>query len=169
MKYLRNVWETRDSALWLALIRIMTGYIFIESGWGKLSNPGFVPGMAKTLGAFASKNPYPWMVNLLNTVAIPHATFFGILFQYGEFLVGLSLFFGVLSQLGLLGALAMNITFYFAAGWTSASTGSMNLFMIVTDTVLLLSFAGKVLSVEQLWARAYPRLLPWNRRPAEAA
>ncbi len=166
MKNWRATWQLKDSAVWLALIRIMTGWIFLHSGWEKLTDPGFIGGMGKTLGFFASKNPYPWMVSLLNTVAIPNAGAFGHLFAWGEFLVGLSLFFGVLSQLGLLGALAMNITFYFAAGWTSASTGSLNLLMIAADAVMFLAFAGKVLSVEQLWYRWYPKLLPWWPRPA---
>ncbi len=161
MKYLRASWDAKDPALWLALLRIMTGWIFIHSGWGKLTDPAFVPGMAKTLGYFASQNPYPWMVSLLQGVAIPNSTFFGALFAWGEFLVGLSLFFGLLSQVGLLGALAMNLTFYFAAGWTSASTATANQIMAAAEAVMFLGFAGKVLSLDQLWYRFYPRLLPW--------
>lgn len=167
MKYLRTVWETRDSALWLALLRILTGYIFIHAGWGKLASPEFVAGMGKTLGYFASKNPNAWMVSLLQTVAIPNAEFFGHLFAWGEFLVGLSLFFGILSQVGLLGALAMNLTFFFAAGWTSASTATANQMMIFAEVIMLLGFAGKVLSVDQLWYQLHPRLLPWWPRRLE--
>jgi uncharacterized membrane protein YphA (DoxX/SURF4 family) len=168
-KYLRTVWQTRDAALWLALLRIATGWIFLNSGWEKLSNPAFVPGMGKTLAYFASKNPYPWMVSLLQGVAIPHATFFGVLFSWGEFLVGLSLFFGVLSQIGLLGAFAMNLTFYFAAGWTSASTATANQVMFVAEAIMFLGFAGKVLSVDQLLVRFFPRLLPWWPRQVPEA
>ncbi len=167
MKYLRTVWRARDSALWLALLRILTGWIFIHAGWEKISAPGFVPGMAKTLEHFASKNPYPWMVGLLQTVGIPNSSFFGVLFAWGELLVGLSLFFGVLSQVGLLGALAMNVTFYFAAGWSSPSTATANEMMIFVEIVMLLSFAGKVLSLDQLVYGLYPKLLPWWPRQLE--
>lgn len=169
-RYLRQVWRERDAALWLALLRIAIGWIFIHAGWEKVSNPDFVPGMAKTLGYFASKNPYPWMVGLLQGVAIPNSTFFGVLIAWGELLVGLSLFFGILSQVGLLGALAMNLTFYFAAGWTSPSTSTANQVMFVAEAIMFLAFAGKVLSVDQFLVRFFPRLLPWwPRRVTEAS
>ena len=166
MRNWRTTWQLKDSALWLALIRIMVGWIFLQSGWEKLANPAFAAGLPKTLAFFASKNPYPWMVNLLQTVAIPNAGFFALLFSWGELLVGLSLFFGILSQVGLLGALAMNLTFYFAAGWTSPSTGSLSLLLIVASVVMFLAFAGKVLSIDQLWYHRFPKLLPWWPQPA---
>ncbi len=170
MKYLRTAWQVKDSALWLAILRIATGWIFIQAGWEKIAEPGFVPGMAKTLGYFASKNPYPWMAGLLRTVAIPNAGFFGLLFSWGELLVGLSLFFGILSQLGMLGALAMNLTFFFAAGWTGPSTATANELMAIAELVMLLGFAGKVLSVDQLVYSRFPRLLPWwPKQLAESA
>jgi thiosulfate dehydrogenase (quinone) large subunit len=164
MSYLRNVWQTKSAALWLALLRIATGYVFIHAGWEKVSNPEFVPGMAKTLGYFMSQNPYPWMASLLKNVAIPNATIFGYLFAYGELLVVLSLFFGLFSQIGLLGAFAMNVTFYFAAGWTGASTATANEIMAIANLIMLLAVAGKVLSVDELIARLAPRLVPWMRK-----
>ena len=164
MRYLRETWRVTDSAVWLAVIRIMTGWIFLHSGWGKVTDPGFAANLPKTLGYFASNNPHAWMVSLLQTVAIPNANLFARLFSWGELVVGLSLFFGVLSQVGLLGALAMNVTFYFAAGWTSPSTSSLNLLMIVANVVMFAAFAGKVLSVDQFLYRRLPRLWPRLRR-----
>lgn len=167
MEYLRTVWKEKDSALWLALLRVLTGVIFLQAGWEKLAEPGFVPGMGKTLGYFASKNPYPWMASLLQNVAIPNASFFGLLFSWGELLVGLSLILGILSQVGLLGALAMSLTFYFAAGWTGPSTATANEIMAVAEAIMLLAFAGKVLSVDQFLYSRFPKLLPrWPRRVA---
>lgn len=161
MDYWRTLWKERDRGLWLALLRIAAGLIFAHSGWGKVTNPDFVGGMAQTLGYFASQNPYPWMQSLLQGVAIPNAHFFGVLFAWGELLVGLSLLLGFLTPLGVLGALAMNLTFLFAAGWTSPSTATANQIMIVVGAVMLLSPACRVLSVDQLLNRLYQRLLPW--------
>lgn len=169
MKYLRTVWRAKDAALWLALLRIFTGWIFIHAGWEKVTNSGFAAGMPKTLGYFAGQNPYPWMQSLLQNVAIPNAGIFAPLIAWGELLVGVSLFFGILSQLGLLGALAMNVVFYFAAGWTSAGTATANQMMAAAEVIMFLGFAGKVLSVEQLWYHLYPRLLPWWPRRVETA
>jgi thiosulfate dehydrogenase [quinone] large subunit len=164
MEYLRTLWQVKDPALWLALLRVYTGWIFLASGWGKVTDAGFIDGLPGTLGYFASQNPYPWMQRLLQTVAIPNAGLFGLLIAWGELLVGLSLLFGVLSQLGLLGGLALNLTFFFAAGWTGPGTATANKVMIVAQAVMFLAVAGKVLSVDQLLYRRFPRLLPrWVR------
>ncbi|MCL6432264.1 MAG: DoxX family membrane protein [Anaerolineae bacterium] len=169
MKYLRTAWQVKDSALWLALLRILTGYIFIHAGWEKVVEAGFAANLPNTLARFASNNPYPWMKALLEGVAIPNAGLFAVLFSWGELLVGLSLFFGVLSQIGLLGALAMNLTFFFAAGWTSPSTSTANQMMIFAEIIMLLGFAGKVLSVDQVIYDLHPKLLPWWPRRLEEA
>ena len=151
------------------MLRIGTGWIFIHAGWEKVSNPEFATGLGKTLERFASQNPYPWMQSLLNNVAIPNPGVFAPLFSWGELLVGLSLLFGVLSPLGILGALLMNATFFFAAGWSSASTATANEMMIFAELVMLFGFAGKVLSVDQLVYRYYPKVLPWWPRRLEEA
>ncbi|HOG48541.1 MAG TPA: hypothetical protein PLB78_18085, partial [Anaerolineae bacterium] len=76
---------------------------------------------------------------------------------------------GVLSQVGLLDALAMNLTFYFAAGWTGPSTATANQIMAVAEVIMLLGLAGKVLSFDQLWYRLHPRVLPWWPRQVPEA
>lgn len=167
MRYLRTAWQVRDPALWLALLRILTGYIFIHAGWEKVTNPEFAANLPNTIGYFASKNPYPWMQSLLQGVAIPNAQAFALIFSWGELLIGISLFFGILSQVGLLGALAMNLTFFFAAGWTGPGTATANEMMAFAEVIMLLSFAGKVLSVDQFLYRLHPRLLPWWPRRLE--
>src|SRR5512142_2005961 len=83
--------KTNDSAIWLALVRIFFGYIWLMAGIEKLEGGQFVSGMAKTLGVFASKNPYPWQQAFLNSVAIPNATLFGYAAMYGEIFVGIAL------------------------------------------------------------------------------
>jgi len=169
MNYLRTVWRVRDSAVWLAMLRILTGYVFIHAGWEKLANPEYTAGMAKTIGYFASKNPYPWMQSLLTNVALPNAELFAPVFSWGELLVGISLLLGLFSPLGLLGALAMNITFFFAAGWTGPGTQTANEVLIFAELIMFLGFAGKVLSVDQFLYRFYPKLLPWWPRRLEEA
>ncbi len=160
--------KTNDSAIWLALVRIFFGYIWLTAGIEKWQGGAFVGGMAKTLAAFASKNPYPWQQAFLNNVAIPNATLFGNAAMYGEILVGIALLLGVFSQVGLLAGLTMSVAYYFAAGWTSASTETVNLAMAGVQIVLLLSGAGKVLSIEQAVYDRLPKL-PWWPSRLEAA
>src|SRR5574337_968653 len=60
MSPIRKAMQTNDSAIWLALVRIFFGYIWLQAGIEKLVGGQFINGLAKTLGYFASKNPYIW-------------------------------------------------------------------------------------------------------------
>ena len=159
--------KTNDSAIWLALVRIFVGYIWLNAAIEKIEGGQFVAGMGKTLAAFASKNPYGWEKDFLTNIAIPNATLFGTLSMYGELLVGVALLLGIFSQVGALAGLFMSLNFYFAAGWTGASTETLNLVLAGVQVILLLSGAGKVLSVEQALYDRLPKLPWWPRQLAQ--
>jgi thiosulfate dehydrogenase [quinone] large subunit len=167
MSPIRKALNTNDPAIWLALVRIFIGYIWLNSAIEKIAGGEFVGGMAKTLGYFASKNPIGWEKDFLINVAIPNATVFGYLSMYGELLVGLALLLGIFSQVGAIAGLFLSLSFYFAAGWTSPSTETVNLVMAGVQVVLLLSGAGKVLSIEQFVYDRLPKLPWWPRRLAQ--
>lgn len=133
-------------------IVLVIGFIFLRSGWGKLTGGKFVGGLEKTLGHFASENPYLPVQAFLKNVAIPNAEVFGNLTMFGELFVGTSLFISVLYLFlkrtmtpiifllmvgGLLTAVLLNFTFLLAAGWTSPSTESVNLVMTAVGLILL--------------------------------
>ena len=133
-------------------ITLALGFIWIRSGYGKLSSGEFPETLAKTLLLFASKNPYLWYKAFLLTFAIPNAYLFGLLTQWGEFLSGISLFLGSLASLfikkytrlitsvvigGLIGGMFLNATFYLASGWMSPSGESLNLLMFIVELVCL--------------------------------
>jgi thiosulfate dehydrogenase [quinone] large subunit len=166
MSPIKKALKTNDSAIWLALVRIFIGYIWLNSAIEKIAGGQFVGGLAKTLGTFASKNPIGWEKAFLTNVAIPNATVFGYLSMYGELLVGLALLLGIFSEVGAIAGLFMSLSFYFAAGWTSVSTDTLNLVMAGIQVILLLSGAGKVLSVEQFAYDRLPKLPWWPRRLA---
>ncbi len=159
-----RIWKGHSSALWLAIGRITIGYIFLTSGLGKLTNPGFAASMPDTLTRFASQNPHLWYKSFLLSTAIPHAALFGLLTGWGETLVGISLILGAITPLGAIGALFLNFNIYFASGWTSPSTNSLSILMIVMDVVILLGMAGRVLSVDQLLAHWLPKIAFWSKR-----
>lgn len=138
-------------------IQIFFGYIWLTSGFEKIIAGTFAPGLAKTLGFFASKNPFGWYVSYINNVAIPNAALLGQLVQWGEFLAGVMVLFGALGyflssnlkfrkwlRYGMIVAFAgmclMNANFYFAAGWTSASTHTVNVLMFWVELILLISW-----------------------------
>lgn len=126
------------------LVVLIEGLIWLKSSVGKFSGGGFVEGMGATLGKFITKNPNSWYVDFLKSSAIPNANLFGMMVLWGELFVALALILGsayllmgkkltdnvkILLGLGLFGGLLMNLNFYFAAGWTSPSTESLNLLM----------------------------------------
>lgn len=138
-------------------VQIFFGYIWLMGGYEKIVGGTFVPGLAKTLGVFASKNPFSWYVSYLNNIAIPNAALLGQLVQWGELLAGVMVLFGALVyfistniklrrwlRCGMIIALAgmclMNANFYFAAGWMSASTHTVNVLMFWVELIFLLSW-----------------------------
>lgn len=139
----------KNSNKFLYLIFIVCGYVFIKSGYGKVSGGMFVQTLGDTLGKFASKNPYPWYKSFLETTAIPNSIVFGTLTMWGELLAGVSILLGsvmllmgrdhnlskLLLLVGLVVAAFLNATFWFASGWTSASTDSLNLVMFLVELI----------------------------------
>ena len=141
----------KDKAnFYLLSIFAFIGFDFLKSGYGKLFGGEFVGSLSGTLGKFASKNPYPFMKWFLENTAIPNSVIFGYLTMWGEILTGLNLMllslFLIFSKkpqrwvysllvLGFLAGLSLNTTFYFAAGWTSASTETVNMVMGFVNAV----------------------------------
>ncbi|KKU90517.1 MAG: hypothetical protein UY21_C0022G0018 [Microgenomates group bacterium GW2011_GWA1_48_10] len=135
---------------YLLMVLVLVGFLWLRSSWGKIAGGTFVSGLAKTLTNFASKNPYPWFKDFLETVAIPNSQTFGLLVLVGEmtaamliFVMSLYLLAGqktsklgaFLLPAGLLIAAALNLTFWLASGWMSASGDSLNLLMLGVETV----------------------------------
>lgn len=138
---------------YLFSIFAVIGYIFLESGYGKISGGKFVGSLGATLTKFASGNPYPAVKGFLENIAIPNSVLFGYLTQWGEFLAGLNLlglsvlmlFSSQLSRkyywlmsLGFGTGLLLNVTFWLSAGYSSPSTGSLNLLMAAVNLVGLI-------------------------------
>jgi hypothetical protein len=132
----------------LYIIFAVLGFIFLRSGYYKVTEGKFVNGLASTLEKFAAKNPYPWYKDFLNDIAIPNSQIFGILTMWGEVLTGLALILisafifitgksskllFLILALGFLGGMALNGAFYLASAWTSPSTEGLNLVMFLIE------------------------------------
>lgn len=148
---------------YLYLVLMAIGFIFLRSGYGKVTGGKFVGSIGPTLEKFASGNPYPFFKGFLENVAIPNAAVFGILTMWGEVLSGLSLFaisayflttgkgnkfLYLLLTLGLLGGMFLNANFYLASAWTSPSTESLNLLMFFVQLIGLFFVASTKLKAK---------------------
>jgi hypothetical protein len=131
-------------------ILLFTGFIWVQSGYGKLASGNFSQSLAGILQKFASDNPNGWYKALLEQTAIPNASAIGMFIPWVELLTGLSIMGAVLSLFfspktqkaaekilatGLAVAFLLNLNFYFAAGWTSPSTSEVNLLMLVVEAI----------------------------------
>lgn len=121
-------------------------YEWWTAGWEKVSSPEFVAGIGKTLGFFASKNPFPWYRDFLLGFASRNATAFAYAVEWSQLAIALALLAGIylivapqssrlkrcgycLSLCALAGGLLMNASFYLAAAWTSPATRGSNVVM----------------------------------------
>ena len=126
----------------------VSGLIFLRSSWGKLTGGVFVNTLGTTLGKFVVKNPYPFVTNFLNNIAIPNYVIFGQLTMWGELFAALSLTISALYLLfcskpnqlinllliaGLFVGMFLNVVFWLASGWTSPSTDGLNLLMFLVQ------------------------------------
>lgn len=124
---------------YLFFILLVNSLVWLRSSYGKFAGGNFVQNLGSTLTAFSSKNPYPWFKGLLQNVAIPNFQVVGTAILWGELFVALAIIGGVVSRKkwllipGLLGGAVLNGLFWLAAGWTSPSTDSLNLLMLMIE------------------------------------
>lgn len=135
-------------------IRLFLAYEWLNSGTGKLqnlaANPAWAGGFSAAFGNNAAKNPYPFMADFLRGFAAPNAASIVTFIAVSEVLVGLAFLLGLLVRPASVGAIIMNIFFYLAYGYTSASTAGINLVMIGAQLTTLLVNPGRLLGFDAL-------------------
>ena len=148
----------RDLSIWLTMGRAFTGLIWLNSGMTKLTTLNF--SITNTVGYFASKNPYPWYADFLRNTVIANSALFTSLVIAGEILVGLSLIFGLFTNVGAFFGFFLSLNFFLAAGWTSPSTYSLNLNMVLVQLMFIAAYGTKYLSADQ-WIAGKAKRLHW--------
>jgi thiosulfate dehydrogenase [quinone] large subunit len=156
-----------NAALSVLLIRLFLAYEWLNSGTDKiqsiLSDPNIYFGaMSKVFGAvWAKSNPYPFMESLLTNTAAPNAAAVVTMIAVVEVLVGISLLLGVLTRVGSVGGILMNVIFYLAAGHTSPSTAGINLVMIGAQLGMMIAPGGRVLGLDAILHRKFAKVPLW--------
>lgn len=131
------------------LIFLAVGFVWAKSALGKVMGGTFVSTMDKSLEKFASGNPYEWYVSFLTSFVIPNAEIFGRLVMWGEVFVAAALLGSILYVLtnksnvyalyillaGLIGGALLNLNYYFASAWMSPSSESLNLLMVLLQSI----------------------------------
>jgi uncharacterized membrane protein YphA (DoxX/SURF4 family) len=153
-----NLPSSRVYGAWLALVRILTGAIWLVHGVPKfLHSDVFMPptgfivtyvaqGLAKTTG------PYH---DFLANVVQPNIGIFAELVRLGEVCVGISLFLGVLTRLGGLFGILLPLNYMAARGALSTVSdwSSVDACMILLSGISLVLPTGRVFGVDRIFTR----------------
>ncbi|GBF10831.1 DoxX family protein [Tepidibacillus infernus] len=153
-KWLR---ENLYASFGLLVLRLYLGYDWLTAGWGKIT--GEKPFSAAGLINRAIENPvtshdavvYPTYTAFLKGFALPNVGLFSFLVEYGEFLVGLGLILGCLTQAAMFFGVFMNFMFMFAG------TVSSNPWMALLGFIVLVGGANSGRIGLDRWVLPYIR------------
>jgi len=151
----------------IALLRIVVGFWFLKAGFSHLAwtplpwvSPRWLEFMPKIVGEHAAKNPFPFVQGFLEQVVLNSPELFAGLSSLGEFAVGLSLTFGLLSVLGGLGGLSLAVI-YGAMTIYSPSSQGFHLVLVAAMLIFIVTRPGRLWGVDMLLARIKPHSFLW--------
>ena len=157
----------RNEAIAILLVRLFLAYEWLNAGIGKIQGiqtggSAYFDGFSKVFATvWAKSNPYPFMTDFLTSTVAPNAPTVVTTIAVLEVLVGVSLLLGMLAPVGALGGMVMNAIYYLAAGHTSASTAGINLMMIGAQLAIIVAAGGRVLGVDAILHKKFPRVPLW--------
>jgi thiosulfate dehydrogenase [quinone] large subunit len=152
-----NLPSSRNYAGWLAMVRILTGAIWLIHAIPKFLNPdAFLPpggffatylqqGISTTVGPFH---------DFLVSVVAPNAAVFAELVRFGELLVGISLVLGLFSRLGAFFGIVLPLCYMAARGafGTVNGWGSADAALALLSAISLVFPTGRVVGIDGLRA-----------------
>lgn len=142
--------DTRLAPVWL-VVRVYLGYLWLDAGWGKLTDSsgvwvgskagaavaGFAQGaMQQTTGEHPQVTG--WYAAFLKNVVVPNAAAFSYLVTFGEILVGVALILGLFTGIAAFFGGFMNASYIFAG----VAGANPLMFILATWLVLAWRVAG---------------------------
>jgi uncharacterized membrane protein YphA (DoxX/SURF4 family) len=147
-----------SSGTGLDLVRIGFGLYFLSQAWDKTAK-GWLTN-ADPLRNFLKgslPNAVGFYQPFVERMVLPNAGLFAILATLGEWVVGLSLIFGLFTRVGALIAINLNLNFMFIKGLASAG-GSIDRLFLLACLAFLLASAGLELGLDGVLSRALGRI-----------
>lgn len=156
--------ENKYAAIVVAIIRIVLGWKWVTSAWGKVTSGTFdaTGFLNKAIEAPVMKGEdvlYPLYTDFIEHVALPNVGIINFLIPWGELLVGIGLILGVLTLPAAFFGLLMNFMFLFAG------TISTNPLMVLLGFLVMLAasnagkFGGDFFVMPWLKKNVAPKLL----------
>jgi thiosulfate dehydrogenase [quinone] large subunit len=157
-----NLPSSRVYGGWLAIVRILTGVIWLIHGVPKfLNSDQFMPPngfMANYVAQGIAHTAGPYHDFLLGVVQ-PNINLFAELVRLGEVCVGISLVLGLLTRLGGLVGIILTVNYMSARGGldTFSAWSSLDACMMLLSAISLVLPTGRVLGVDALFVRRRAR------------
>jgi uncharacterized membrane protein YphA (DoxX/SURF4 family) len=138
------------SARIAALVRMLTGVLFIAEGYGKVSGRFVHGGFAEQAREIATK-AWPFWGRFLHDAVLPNAAAVAWVVALGELAVGIGLFLGLWTRVAALGGALLVLSFLLGQsyvpggpwdGWVTA--GLTSKFAVLLLVLIGMSDAGKV-------------------------
>lgn len=141
----------------LGIFRIYVGLAWLIFGSTKIFGNFLSPSselFTVLHGAAQLNGPY---AALIRDIALPHAHVFGLLVEWGETLVGASLFLGLLTRWGAIGGVFLALNYWLAAGDYASLEGynHLNAITMVVNILLAVLPAGLRYGLDGLLARRH--------------
>jgi len=96
----------KSEARLAAAVRILTGILFIASGYGKLTGAFVRGGFLKSAQQMAREG-WPFWGSFLRSVVLPHPAVFAWIVAIGEFTLGVLLLIGLLTRAAAVGGVLL--------------------------------------------------------------
>lgn len=103
-----------------ALVRIVTGVLFVAEGYGKISGRFVRGGFAASAAAMRAE-AWPFWRSFLMSVVLPHAAVFAWVIALGELALGIALLVGLWTRIAALAGALLMLTILLGQSYVSGS------------------------------------------------
>jgi len=144
---------------YLAIVRILVGYHFVEVGWRKVSQGYYSGDSLPRQLADAVHDPLGWHQDFILNVVLPHPQLFSFLVAFGELAIGISLMTGCLVRVSSLFGAFHNFNILFAVAIPGGGGAQMrvNRLYIFLHLIFVICAAGRWLGVDGWLKKKFPR------------
>jgi thiosulfate dehydrogenase [quinone] large subunit len=135
---------------WLAILRIYLGAFFLSGSLEKFTT-SYIGEFSRMASRWAHDSSFEMYRNFLDQWVLPHAKFYAYFTAIGEFCVGVSLLFGILSGLGVILGVLIYINYLLGSDEKEVIWRSSH--VIVSLFVVLFTKAGRVFGFDKYLAK----------------
>jgi thiosulfate dehydrogenase [quinone] large subunit len=142
---MRDIFDWLTLAQWLAILRIGVGLWWLESVRHKNLRDFLRGGAMDWVESLTKDHPIPPFANLIRAMSLSsrrRRLVTSWLVVAGEFSVGLSLTLGLLTPVGVIVGMFLNLNYLLLAGLRDQGEQGQNLMMLLSEVVIFATAAG---------------------------